>query len=51
MCSGLPVRRYDAKMLEEFLGDDFTLLDHFDHVHYMPSGDPRPYVYTLFQKK
>jgi len=50
-CSGLPVMRYDHQMLADFLGDGFKLVEHFDYTHRMPSGDPRPYVYTLFQRE
>jgi len=49
-CSGLPVHRYDAPMLAEALGAEFRLLESFDHVHIMPSGEERPYVYTLFER-
>lgn len=49
-CSGLEVKNYDQNMLAEFLGKDFGLLDYFDYTHYMPSREPRPYVYTLFQR-
>jgi ubiquinone/menaquinone biosynthesis C-methylase UbiE len=50
-CSGLDVKNYDQNMLVKFLGEDFTLLEYFDYTYYMPSGEPRPYIYTLFQKK
>jgi cyclopropane fatty-acyl-phospholipid synthase-like methyltransferase len=49
-CSGLDVKNYDQNMLAEFLGEDFSLLEYFDYTHHMPSGEPRPYIYTLFQK-
>ena len=49
-CSGLDVKNYDQNMLVKFLGEDFTLLEYFDYTYYMPSGEPRPYIYTLFQK-
>lgn len=49
-CSGLKVKNYDENMLAEFLGEDFRLLDHFDYTHHMPSGEPRPYIYALFQR-
>ncbi len=49
-CSGLNVKNYDQNMLAEFLGKDFSLLEYFDYIHYMPSREPRPYVYTLFQR-
>ena len=49
-CSGLDVKNYDLKMIEEFLGKDFKLLNYFPYIYKMPSGDIRPYVYTLFQR-
>ncbi len=49
-CSGLPVQRYSAQSLCEFLGAGFTLLESLDFTYQMPSGDLRPYVYTRFQK-
>lgn len=49
-CSGLPVKRYNQKMLQEQLGDSFTLVDFFDYTYIMPSGASREYVYTLFQR-
>jgi ubiquinone/menaquinone biosynthesis C-methylase UbiE len=49
-CSGLNVKRYDQNILAKFLGEDFSLLEYFDYTHYMLSGEPRPYIYTLFQR-
>jgi len=49
-CSGLDVKNYDHKMIEEYLGEDFKLKKHFSYLYTMPSGDIRPYVYTLFQR-
>jgi ubiquinone/menaquinone biosynthesis C-methylase UbiE len=49
-CSGLDVKNYDRKMIEEYLGKDFKLLKHFSYLYKMPSGDLRPYIYTLFQR-
>ena len=49
-CSGLDVKNYDQHMIEEYLGKDFKLLKHFPYLYKMPSGDLRPYVYTLFQR-
>ncbi len=49
-CSGLPVQRYSAETLGEFLGDGFKLVESLDHTYQMPSGDLRPYVYTRFQR-
>lgn len=50
-CSGLPVKRYNAEMLQEKLGVDFELSETFDYTYINPSGGERPYVYTLFQRK
>ena len=49
-CSGLDVKNHDHKMIEEYLGEDFKLLKHFPYLYQMPSGDIRPYVYTLLQR-
>ena len=48
-CSGLPVHRYSAEMLAEFLGPDFNLLEQVEHTYHQPSGSPRPFIYTRFQ--
>lgn len=50
-CSGLPVYRYDAAMLQNKLGKGFQMIEAFNHTYVMPSGDTREYVYTLFQRK
>lgn len=50
-CSGLPVFRYDAAMLQKKLGQEFQMIEAFDHTYLMPSGKTREYVYTLFQRK
>jgi ubiquinone/menaquinone biosynthesis C-methylase UbiE len=49
-CSGLDVKNYDQEMLAGFLGKDFDLIEYFDYVYKMPSGDLRPYIYTLFKR-
>lgn len=49
-CSGLNVKRYDEKGIATFLGENFQLIDFFDFDYTMPSGNVRPYVYTLFRK-
>lgn len=50
MCSGLPVKRYHAKMLQEKLGNDYQLLNEFDYDYIMPNGEIRKYIYTLFKR-
>jgi len=49
-CSGLDIRNYDENLLAELLGEDFELVEHFDYMYHMPSGEARPYIYTLFQR-
>jgi len=49
-CSGLPVCRYSEETLQKKLGSGFKLIKSFDYHYTMPSGDDRPYIYTLFQK-
>jgi len=49
-CSGLPVKRYNAKMLQDKLGEQYQLLESFNHIYTMPNGEDRPYVYALFQR-
>jgi len=49
-CSGLPVFRYNAEMLQEKLGEEFRLLENFDYTYTTPSGNTREYVYTLFRR-
>lgn len=50
-CSGLPVLNYSEEMFKERLGDDFELIKEFDFSYTMPSGDLRPYIYTLYKRK
>lgn len=50
-CSGLPVHRYDEKMLQESLGNEFELLESFDYEYITPAKEVREYVYTLFKRK
>ncbi|MFC2083440.1 class I SAM-dependent methyltransferase [Bacteroidota bacterium] len=50
-CSGLDVKNYDHKMISDFLGSEFELLEHIPYVYTMPSGDSRPYIYTQFQRQ
>jgi hypothetical protein len=49
-CSGLPVYRYSKEMLEDKLGSDYKIIDSFDYLYTMPSGEHRPYIYTLFKR-
>ncbi len=49
-CSGLDIRNYDENLLAELLGEDFELVEYFDYIYHMPSGEARPYIYTLFRR-
>jgi len=49
-CSGLPVKKYNANMLQEKLGSSYILKDSFNYIYIMPNGEDRNYIYTLFQK-
>lgn len=49
-CSGLPVQRYDAVGLAEFLGDKFELVHHDKELHVTPGGVEQMYVYCLFRR-
>lgn len=50
-CTGLPVHRYSVEMLSEFLGKEFTLLEGEEYIYHQPSGSPRPFIYTRFQRE
>jgi len=49
-CAGLPVNGYSLEMLQSKLGSEFRLIESFDFTYTMPSGNERPYVYTLFKR-
>ena len=50
VCSSLPIYRYSKEMLIEKLKNNFELIESFNYTYIMPSGDERPYIYTLFKK-
>lgn len=50
-CSGLPLQRYNAEMLQNHLGSEFKLIEVFNHIYINPSGSERPYIYTLFKRQ
>ena len=49
-CSGLDVVNYNHKMIADFLGKGFELIEYFPYLYIQPSGGERPYVYTLFKR-
>ena len=50
-CCGLPLKRYNAAMLQNELGQEFKLLKSFNYTFINPYGGERPYIYTLFQRQ
>jgi SAM-dependent methyltransferase len=50
MCSGLPVRRYDARELAEQCGAAFELLDDERYLHMTPGGVAQSFVYSTFRR-
>jgi len=50
MCSGLPVRRYDADGLAAELGDQFTLIASPRAEHVTPHQKVQPFQFCLFRR-
>ena len=50
-CCSLDLQRYNKEMLQSKLGENFKLVEAFDHTFINPRGGERPYVYTLFQRQ
>jgi EEF1A lysine methyltransferase 2 len=50
-CSGLEICQYSPEDIKALLGENFTLVKGFNHTHYNPKGDERPFTYVLFKKK
>jgi trans-aconitate methyltransferase len=49
-CSGLTVARYSPETLAAELGQDFQLVNSFDHVHRTPSGASQSFQYSRFTR-
>jgi len=50
-CSNLSVFRYNNKLFSELLGTDFQLQKSARVLYHTPSGDERPYIYSVFQRQ
>lgn len=50
-CNGLEVHRYDHDSLAEFLGPAWEVVREEAYLFRNPRGEPRPYVYALYQRK
>jgi len=46
----LDVHRYSVEEISERLGSSFRQKSSFEHTYINPNGDPRPYIYVLFEK-
>lgn len=49
-CSGLPVRRYDARSLAEELGEGFEPVTNRREEHVTPAGMSQPFTYAVFRR-
>ncbi|NOX84480.1 MAG: class I SAM-dependent methyltransferase [Chlorobi bacterium] len=49
-CAGLNVRRYNVEDLKNNMVA-FELIAEEEYIYTNPGGEPRPYIYTLFQKR
>lgn len=49
-CSGLPVRRYDARLLRESFGEGFELLREVSETHTTPRKTAQKFGFYLFKK-
>ncbi|MDZ7661134.1 class I SAM-dependent methyltransferase [Thiohalophilus sp.] len=48
MCSGLPVRRYSAGLLNQTLGEEFELLGSREEKHTTPAGKTQAFCFSLY---
>ena len=49
-CEDLELHRYSVEELSERLGSAYQLVNSFEHVFTSPTGQPRPYIYCLYQR-
>ncbi len=49
-CSGLPIMRYNAAILQQELGSEFTLVETRQETHRTPAGAQQHFVYGRFKK-
>jgi hypothetical protein len=50
-CAGLDLHRYSIEELTARLGEGFDLIKYEDYTFMNPFGDPRLYVYALYQRR
>ncbi|GJQ59630.1 MAG: class I SAM-dependent methyltransferase [Candidatus Scalindua sp. AMX11] len=49
-CAGLELHRYSVEEMTERMGPQFALVKYEHYIYINPLGDPRPYIYALYQK-
>lgn len=49
-CAGLELHRYSLDEFNQRLEGEFNLIKHEQYTFINPFGDPRPYLYALYQK-
>ena len=49
-CSGLPVQRYGAEALADFLGDAWTILVSDRETHHTPAGKAQDFTWAAFRR-
>lgn len=49
-CSGLPVRRYDARTLAAEFSDHFELIDSWQDDHVTPNGRVQPFLWSVLKR-
>jgi len=49
-CAGLPLHCYSVEELADRLGSTYQLITSFDYEYISPTGDIKPYIYSLFKK-
>ncbi len=49
-CAGLELHRYSIEEMTRRMGSGFELVNQEDYTYINPAGDPRPYIYALYQK-
>jgi hypothetical protein len=50
-CSGLPVERYSAEVLQQVLGEDFELVSSSLATHQTPSGASQQFLYAHLRRR
>lgn len=49
-CAGLELHRYSIEEMTKRIGSGFKLIKYEEYTYTSAAGDPRPYIYALYQK-